>query len=131
MAGHVQNTLDLIGIDHFALHVTDLQRSSDWYYNALDFRILHKWTTTWMIGRGNIKIGLFLRPEAKRLPDEEKALIIQHVAFLVDGDKFAPTIDALKSRGVAVEGPEDSGIAYSAFFQDPDGHSLEITTYHA
>jgi catechol 2,3-dioxygenase-like lactoylglutathione lyase family enzyme len=122
--------MELIGLDHFAINVSDLQRSADWYQRVFGFSILHKWTTTWMIGRDNVKIGLFLRPKAKPLPDIDSQLIIQHVAFLVDADKFSAAQQALVKAGVTIEGPEDTGIAYSIFFNDPDGHLLEITTYH-
>jgi len=122
---------DLIGLDHYAINVTDLHKSADWYRHVLGFRILHKWQTTWMVGRGNIKIGLFLRPDAKPVSDINSEIIIQHVAFLVDGDKFASVQEEICRKGVEVQGPEDTGIAYSSFFNDPDGHLLEITTYHA
>jgi catechol-2,3-dioxygenase len=123
--------LDLVGLDHYAINIVDLQRSADWYEHALGFRILHKWNTTWMIGRGNIKVGLFLRPNASPQPDVDATILIQHVAFLVDGDKFSSAHQNLVAKGIQVQGPEDTGIAYSIFFSDPDGHSLEITTYHA
>jgi catechol 2,3-dioxygenase-like lactoylglutathione lyase family enzyme len=123
--------MELVGLDHFAINVSDLQRSADWYQRILGFNILHKWNTTWMIGRDNVKIGLFLRPDAKPLPDTDGQLIIQHIAFLVDGDKFAAAQNDLSKAGVKIDGPEDTGIAYSMFFKDPDGHLLEITTYHA
>lgn len=122
--------MELIGLDHFAINVSNLQQSADWYQNVLGFTILHKWNTTWMVGRDNIKIGLFLRPSAKPLPDIDSQLIIQHVAFLVDGDKFAAAQSELTKAGIKITGPEDTVIAYSIFFQDPDGHLLEITTYH-
>ncbi|MDR6294312.1 catechol 2,3-dioxygenase-like lactoylglutathione lyase family enzyme [Inquilinus ginsengisoli] len=122
---------NLAGLDHFAINIRDLQVSSNWYSDIMGFEVLHKWTTTWMIGRGNIKIGLFLRKTANPIPNPDELLLIQHVAFLVDGDKFGHTVEYLRSKGVTVEGPEDTGIAFSAFFKDPDGHSLEVTTYHA
>ena len=83
-----------------------------------------------MVGRGNIKVGLFLRPGAKPLSDIDSQLIIQHVAFLIDGDKFAGAQDELMKAQILFEGPDDSGIAQSIFFNDPDGHLPEITTYH-
>lgn len=127
---HAGIASDLVGLDHYAINVTDLQKSADWYQRVLGFKVLHKWNTTWMIGRDNVKIGLFLRPSAKPLPDIDSQLIIQHVAFLADGDKFAAIQDELTKQDVKFDGPVDSGIAYSIFFNDPDGHLLEITTYH-
>jgi catechol 2,3-dioxygenase-like lactoylglutathione lyase family enzyme len=121
--------MDLVGLDHYAIAVKDLQRSAGWYCDVLGLHLLHRWTTTWMVGRGNIKVGLFLRPDAE--PVTGTALVIQHVAFLVDGDKLADVQDELTRKGVEVQGPEDTGIAYSCFFEDPDGHLLEVTSYHA
>jgi catechol 2,3-dioxygenase-like lactoylglutathione lyase family enzyme len=122
--------MELIGLDHYAINVKDLQRSADWYQRAFGFGILHKWNSTWMVGRGNIKIGLFLKPEAQDVADIEKVIIIQHVAFLVDGDKFADAQKYLRDQGIEVSDSEDTGIAYSVFVKDPDGHLLEMTTYH-
>jgi metallothiol transferase len=120
----------LIGLDHYAINVADLERSAQWYEKVFHFEILHKWNTTWMVGRGNVKVGLFLRPDAAPVEDINKVRIIQHVAFLVDGDKFDLVVKELRDKGVTVEGPDDTGIAHSIFFNDPDGHLLEITTYH-
>jgi catechol 2,3-dioxygenase-like lactoylglutathione lyase family enzyme len=120
----------LVGLDHYAIHVTDLARSAQWYRRVLGFSVLHKWNTTWMVGRGNIKVGLFLRPGATPVAPPDSKLIIEHVAFLVDGVKFRSLQEEISRKGVEVQGPEDTGTAFSSFFRDPDGHRLEITTYH-
>jgi catechol 2,3-dioxygenase-like lactoylglutathione lyase family enzyme len=122
--------LELDGLDHYAVNVSSLQRSADWYHDKLGFNILHKWNTTWMVGKGNIKVGLFLRPDAKPPADSDKENLIQHVAFLVDGDKFTDVLKELQDKGVKIQGPEDTGIAFSFFFNDPDGILLEVTSYH-
>jgi catechol-2,3-dioxygenase len=121
---------DLVGLDHFAINVSNLQQSADWYQRVFEFQVLHKWTTTWMVGKDNIKIGLFLQPGAKPPADPDKVNLIQHVAFLVDGDKFDGIVKEIQSKSIQIQGPEDTGIAYSIFFNDPDGILLEITTYH-
>jgi len=123
--------IEMNGIDHYAVHVRDLAQSAEWYERILEFHVLHRWTTTWMVGRGNIKVGLFQRPGASPVGDPEQLLVISHIAFSIDGDKFDAAHRALVAAGVAVDGPDDSGIAYSIFFKDPDGHELELTTYHA
>src|ERR1700733_13833245 len=102
--------MEMNGLDHFAVNVADLQRSADWYSRVLGFNILHKWNTTWMVGRDNMKVGLFFRPNAKPLTDIDSELIIQHVAFSVDGDKFADAQAFLLREGIKIEGPEDTGI---------------------
>jgi catechol 2,3-dioxygenase-like lactoylglutathione lyase family enzyme len=121
---------DLNGIDHIAVNVTDLEISTKWYADVFGFRVLHRWTTTVMVGRGNMKIGLFQRPKAGMVDDIDNKLAFTHAAFLVDGDKFDNTLAQVKSMGIAVDGPEDSGIALSFFFRDPDGHQMEVTTYY-
>jgi catechol 2,3-dioxygenase-like lactoylglutathione lyase family enzyme len=123
-------TIHLDGIDHFGINVHDWQTSADWYNRILGFEVLHKWDNAWMIGRGNIKIGLFIQPGAVPLPDLNSQLVIRKIAFLVDGDKFAGVIAELKQMGVDVSATEDTGIAYSVFIHDPDGYTLEFTTFH-
>ena len=122
--------VELVGMDHFAINVHDVKRSADWYQNVLGFTVLHKWDNAWMVGRGNIKIGLFISPNAKPVTDPNNTLAIRKIAFLVDGDKFVPLINELKSKGITVSAPEDTGIAYSVFIHDPDGYLLEFTTFH-
>lgn len=122
--------LELVGMDHFAINVHDVQKSADWYKRVFGFTILHKWDNVWMVGRGNIKIGLYIQPEAKPLPDLDSTLVIRKIAFLVDGDKFDKTINELRSKGITIIKTEDTGIAYSIFINDPDGYLLEFTTFH-
>lgn len=122
---------NLLGIDHVALHVADLTKSAQWYEDRFGFRVLHKWSGVWMIGKDNIKIGLFLTERATAVDDPDHKKIIEHFAFGVDGDKFQATIDKLRADGINVTPVEDTGIAYSVFLRDPDDYQVEITSYHA
>jgi catechol-2,3-dioxygenase len=121
----------MIGLDHFAVNVRDLAVSTKWYSDVLGFGILHKWNGVVMVGRGNIKVGLFERPSAQAVDDQDNKIVIAHVAILIDGDKFDDALAEIKSKCIAIDGPEDTGIAYSFFFRDPDGHQIELTSYHA
>jgi len=129
----------LDGLDHVAINVKDVKRSVAWYQKVFGFRVLHTWPSgTTMVGRDNIKIGLYVRPKASPLPlvgkpprpDIDSQLIIQHFAFLVDGDKFGAALAALQRTGIPYDGPDDTGIACSIFVYDPDGHKVELTWYH-
>jgi catechol 2,3-dioxygenase-like lactoylglutathione lyase family enzyme len=128
--GRSVEALELVGIDHFAINVQDVQKSADWYARVFGFTVLHKWDNAWMIGRGNIKIGLFIEPAAKPLPDLDSQRVIRKIAFLVDGDKFVDTIKELQAKEISIIQTEDTGIAYSVFIKDPDGYLLEFTTFH-
>jgi catechol 2,3-dioxygenase-like lactoylglutathione lyase family enzyme len=117
-------------IDHVGINITDLTRSAEWYERVLGFKVIHKWKTTWMIKRGKMRIGLFQRPEATPVEDLNNKIAITHLAFLTDAEGFEKAQKDLKKLGVPFEPPDDSGIAYSIFFKDPDGHEMEVTTYH-
>ena len=121
----------LIRYDHVGINIRNLQRSADWYKNVFGFRILHKWTTTWMIGKGTMKIGLFQRPNGTKIDSLNNTIAITHFAFLTNSAGFKKIQQFLKSKNIPFDTPEDTGIAYSIFVYDPDGHQVEITTYHA
>jgi len=123
--------IELQGLDHVGLNVADLQRSAAFYNRVLGFQIFHKWTTTWMIQRGSIRIGLFQRPQAQTIKDIDNTIAITHFAFLTSGMGFAAAQKELTALGVNFDPPEDTGVAFSIFFRDPDGHQIEITTYHS
>ena len=126
----VAETPSLHRMDHVGINVTNLQISADWYQTVLGFTIFHKWQTTWMIRRGDMHIGLFLRPNAKKLDDLDNSLAITHFAYSTDGKGFQEAQDRLKKLGVQFDPPEDTGVAHSVFIYDPDGHQIEITSYY-
>jgi catechol 2,3-dioxygenase-like lactoylglutathione lyase family enzyme len=124
--------MHLLKIDHIAINIKNLQKTFDWYHKLFGFGIIHKWTHTWMIGNESIKIGVFERPEASVISDIDKNIIaIQHFAFLTDKVGFENAVAEIDKMGIPHEPVEDTGIALSIFLTDPDGHQVEITTYHS
>jgi catechol 2,3-dioxygenase-like lactoylglutathione lyase family enzyme len=117
-------------IDHFAISVKNLQTSFDWYQKVFGFEMFHQWKTTWLIQLGSMKIGLFERPNAATIDDLDNKIAFQHLAFHVSAEEFIAAQIELAAAGVQIDGPEDTGVAYSLFVSDPDGHLLEITTYY-
>ena len=117
-------------IDHFAISIKNLQASADWYKQVLGFDIFHRWKTTWMLQRDNMKIGLFERPQGETIENLDQKIAFQHLAFHVSADEFIDAQIQLTNLGIQYDGPEDTGIAYSIFLNDPDGHLLELTTYY-
>lgn len=129
-SGPVSPLPGLRRLDHYAVHVTDLERSATFYEHVFGFGIVNKWKTTWMVGNDRMRVGLFLRPKAAMVSDPDNKVLIEHVAFLTDERNFNRCLVALNRLGIPHEPPEDTGIAKSVFFNDPDGHSLEITYYY-
>jgi len=121
--------MNLERIDHIGLNVRDLVTSAEFYGKVLGFGIVHKWNTTWMVGTDAMRLGLFQRPSAGPVCNIDRKIAISHVAFRTDATGFAAAQTELRKLGVSFEPPEDTGIAYSVFFLDPDGHQIEITTY--
>lgn len=126
-----QAQVDVTGIDHVAIRVTSLEASAKWYEANFGFRKIQEWKGVWMIGKGNVRIGLFLIVKPKPVDDLPSRLVIEHYALGVSGDKFQAAIDQLRAGGVKLTEVEDTGIAYSVFMSDPDGHQVELTTYHS
>src|SRR5690349_15871930 len=93
---------DFVDIDHLGINVTDLSRSEAWYQEVLGFEVLHRWKTTTLVGLGNVKLGLFWRPDAKPIPDLDSLICMQHLAFLVDGFRFMQTRQKLIDKGIDV-----------------------------
>jgi catechol 2,3-dioxygenase-like lactoylglutathione lyase family enzyme len=51
----------------------------------------------------------------------------RHFAFVMDPDTFDATFARLRESGVTYG--DTQGVTYSVYFDDPDGHMLEILTY--
>ena len=129
-AGSAADVPDIARMDHVGINVSDLQKSADWYEKVLGFTIFHKWNTTWMIRRGDMRIGLFLRPAAKKIDDLDNSRAITHFAFSTDAKGFEEAQARLTQLGVKFDPPEDTGVAHSLFIYDPDGFQVEITSYY-
>jgi catechol-2,3-dioxygenase len=120
----------ILRIDHVALHVKDLETSARFYKSVFDFDIVHKWKTTWMVGKGRMRLGLFQRPNAVPVDDPDKYFLLEHFAFLTTKDGLETYVARLKTLRISYE-EDDSGIAKSVFIKDPDGIQVEVTYYYA
>jgi len=121
--------MELQRIDHIGLNVRDLATSFNFYRRIFGFEIIHRWKTTWMVDNETIRLGLFQRPLATPVCNIDDAISITHVAFRTDATGFESAQHELKRLGIAFDPSEDTGIAYSIFVLDPDGHQIELTTY--
>jgi catechol 2,3-dioxygenase len=120
------------GIDHIALAVRDVERSVAWYRDVLGLE--RRYEEAWgsypaMVGIRTTSIALFpvegAQPKASPGRD---VLAMRHFAFRTDRVNFDRARRELGQRGIPVQA-EHHGISESLYFQDPDGHELEITTY--
>ena len=119
----------LQGIDHVALSVRDIARSTQWYIDVLGFE--HRYPGMWdgvpvFVGKNGGALALF--PIATDAEVKACGVRILHVAFGATRDQFLAAQRHLTERGIAFEF-QDHDISHSIYFRDPDGHELEITTY--
>ena len=126
----------LDGLDHAALVVRDIPASIAWYERVLGLqrRFADAWgdVPAMLAAPGGNCSGLALFPldgtEAERRPNRWRALVVDHIAFRVDRANFEVAQRRLRELGIAF-GFEDHGVCHSSYFDDPDGHRLELTTY--
>ena len=128
--------MNLQAIDHVALSVRDVQRSAQWYNDVLGFE--RQYEDVWgdypvFVGKNDAAIALF--PIRSSPPSDGVAVAtsaspirVLHFAFRADRKNFLEAQKELKSRGIKFEF-QDHQISHSIYFEDPDGHELEITTY--
>jgi catechol 2,3-dioxygenase-like lactoylglutathione lyase family enzyme len=126
----VSLVIDVEGIDHVALSVRDVERSAQWYIDVLGFERRHEgmWNgIPVFIGKGTTALALF--PVRSRSTSSTSAAIgMLHLALRANRKNFLAAQEELKRRGIKFEF-EDHEISHSIYFQDPDGHKLEITTH--
>jgi len=130
--------VEVIGIDHVYLTVTDLARSKQFYDGVM--RVLGYAQLEAPIGGDphvhyyNRQFGFSLRPARTRATHDPYAPGLHHFCFrVVDERAVDRAYQELQALGVAVTEPrlypEYSADYYATFFEDPDGIRLEITNF--
>ena len=115
-------------IDHVELYVSDRATAADWYERVLGLKRLTR-TAAWaddphgplMISPdgGRTMVALFTGPPQGSV----EPIGLCRLAFRVDGPGFLEFVAAMEVE------VKDHGVAFSAYFTDPWGNPLEVTTY--
>ena len=113
--------LPIRGVYEVAVRVKDLAKAEPFYREVLNLEAgIRDEKRNW----------LFLRAGAGMivLQEDKGEWPLQHFAFTIDEADVQRAAAILRERGVEVEGPvfhEWMG-ATSLYFEDPDGHALEL-----
>jgi catechol 2,3-dioxygenase-like lactoylglutathione lyase family enzyme len=123
--------MQLDGIDHVALAVSDVERSVQWYVDILGLERQHEgmWNgIPVFVGKGNTGIAFFPARGGDSKSALHNKIRMLHLAFRANRKNFLEAQQELKTHGIKFEF-QDHEICHSIYFRDPDGHELEITTY--
>ena|SRR5436309_2390206 len=117
-------------LDHFAIHVSDVERAERFYTELLGMQRVMRLPDQTLLRVGDQNIGLMV---GKNLPALdltvlENPLGKSHHAFQVEDPEFDGARAALEAAGVPVSKPVDWGDHRCFYFLDPDGNLLEIVT---
>jgi catechol 2,3-dioxygenase-like lactoylglutathione lyase family enzyme len=110
--------MSTVGMSHVTLVVRDVDRAVDFYVEQLGARL----RATWARGAYLDVEGVWLCLE---LGDAKPARDDSHVAFAVKSSAFAIVAEKIRASG-AVIWKENRSEGASLYFEDPDGHKLEI-----
>ncbi|MBI4352648.1 MAG: VOC family protein [Candidatus Omnitrophica bacterium] len=124
----------VLGIDHAAINVGDLEKSLEFYTRVLGLKVSgrerQKPGAEYFLDCGSSLIGLIQGAEGEgRHLLQDKGLGGNHVAFRVNAGDFDGTVDELKKRGIPILYSKKRERSWSVYFLDPDGNKLEITAW--
>ena len=113
--------IEASGIDHIVLHVSDVQRSKQFYTELLGMTPYRENDRQVFLHAGAQGVALFKRTDGSPVPAGGD---MNHLALKVAGGTYDSLKAELETHGVAVSGrPGDDHCIY---FQDPDGHRLQL-----
>ena len=108
----------LKGLNHITIAVSDLERSLDFYINALGFKGHVKWKQGAYLSLGDLWLCLSVDK-----PDEKTDY--SHIAFSISQQDFTDFSHKLIQLDIA-QWKENKSEGESLYLLDPDGHKLEI-----
>ena len=115
--------LPIRGVYEVAIRVKDLAKAEPFYREVLGLEVgLRDEKRNWLFLRAGGDAGMIV------LQEDKGEWPLQHFAFTILEADIEPAAAMLRERGVEVEGPvfHEWMSATSLYFEDPDGHALEL-----
>lgn len=129
-----ESLIEVAALDHVHLYVADPEAAADWYGRVLGLKALPsssrlsdgKYMAT---PRGQYCATIF-RGSPPSDGDHTSAFRVNGRVFIAFGEAL-PNEDVMGRNGSLLGRMQaaDHALAWSYYFQDPDGNHLEITTY--
>ena len=119
----IGTALKVTGIDHVVLHVRDLEKAKRFYMDLLGFTVAHESSWQSFLRCGTQQVALFQMRDGS---DIHAGSEMNHMALRLESGEYEEVKAILEAAGCEVHGrPGDDRCLY---FQDPDGHRLQVLT---
>ncbi|OIO37480.1 MAG: hypothetical protein AUJ72_04450 [Candidatus Omnitrophica bacterium CG1_02_46_14] len=126
--------IKILGIDHVAINVRDLDRSLEFYTKVIGLKVTKREVSKpgieYFLDCGTSLVGLIQGNKA------EGAHLLRdggvggnHVSFRVETKEFDRIADEIKRLGLAITHLKKREKSWSIYFLDIDGNKLEMTAW--
>jgi len=109
------------GIDHIVLHVNDVERARKFYTDVLGLSVYRQNERQVFLHAGTQGVALFKKRDDAPL---QAGHDMNHLALNVTEGSYETLKAQLETHGVTVTGRP--GEDHCIYFQDPDGHRLQL-----
>jgi len=116
----MQSPFRVIGIDHVVFHVKDLARAKKFYIDFLGMEIDHESSWQCFLKCGSQGVALFEIEEE----DIHAGREVNHMALRLASGDYEQVKLTLANAGIEVHGRKND--PYCVYFNDPDGHNLQL-----
>jgi glyoxylase I family protein len=129
---HMEDRITLGPVHHFALRVTNLDRSIAFYQTLFGFQLVVELPDVTILSNGTLILGLRGQQDTERNDRfDEFRVGLDHISFSVGSrDELDRAIQILDQHGVARGEIEDLGRDFGLYVlacRDPDNIQLELT----
>lgn len=124
----------ILGIDHVAVNVQDLDKSLQFYTEVLGLKITQREPSKpgieYFLDCGCALIGLIqAKCLSEKHPFQEEGLGANHFSFRVKAQQFDAMIKHFENNAVKIAFAKKRQKSWSLYFYDLDGNKLEITSW--
>ena len=119
----IGTSLRVTGIDHVVLHVADLERAKRFYIDLLGFKVAHESSWQSFLNCGSQQVALFAMRGGGEIHAGSE---MNHMALRLESGEYDEVKAVLEAAGVHVHGR--TGDDRCLYFDDPDGHHLQVLT---